>query len=88
VDVRAEPARAGARRRHAGDGDVVIDRNGPWVDIALSSPDGAATFRFAAQPLHRFILRTEGLVLIGDEARFQAPAIDDAVRRLLDGAAW
>lgn len=70
---------------HAGDGDVVIDRDGAWVDIALSSPDGAATFRFPAQPLHRFILRTESLVLLGDESRHYAPVIDDTINRLLGG---
>lgn len=70
---------------HAGDMDVVIDTDGPWLDITLSSQDGAATFRFPAQALHRFVVRTERAVLVGDESRHMAATIDEAVARLLGG---
>ncbi len=69
----------------AGESDVVIDRNGPWLDIALSSPDGSETLRFPAAAVHRFVVRTEGLVLVGDEARHQADALDDAIAQILGG---
>ena len=69
----------------AGIGDVRITRNGPWLDIALTSPDGHGVFRFPAATLHRFVVRTERVVLIGDESRHMAATLDDAVARLLGG---
>lgn len=70
---------------HAGDGDVGVFLDGGWLDIALSSPDGCATFRFPAQAMHRFVVRTERAVLVGDESRHMAATIDAAVARLLGG---
>ena len=70
---------------HAGDMDVVVNTDGPWLDVTLSSPDGSATFRFPAQALHRFVVRTERAVLVGDESRHMVATIDAAVARLLDG---
>lgn len=70
---------------HEGIGDVRVTRDGAWLDIALSSPDGSGTFRFPAEALHRFVVRTERLVLIGDESRHMAATVDAAVERLLGG---
>lgn len=69
----------------AGIGDVVIERDGVWLNVGLTSPDGDAVFRFPAYALHRFVVATERAVLIGDESRHMAATIDAAVARLLDG---
>ena len=58
MDVRAEPARAGARRRHAGDGDVVIE---------LRSDEGRALVWLYAADVARFLDRTERIVATGAE---------------------
>lgn len=68
---------------HAGPGDVVIERAGVYLDVTLTSPEGTGTFRFPAQALHRFVLRTEALVLVGDESRHLD--VDAAITELLRG---
>lgn len=70
---------------YAGLGDVRVERDGCWLDIALTSSDGTGAFRFPAQAVHRFVVRTERAVLVGDESRHMTATIDAAVERLLGG---
>ena len=71
-----------------GHGDVVVEHAGAWVTISLTSPDGSCRIRFTHTAVMRFVERTARLVPLGRESEYQAAAVDDAVRRLLDGAAW
>jgi hypothetical protein len=63
--------------------DVSIERDGAYLAITLTSPDGTATLRFLRQALIRFVLRTEQLVPLGRESEHLD--VDTAIRRLLGG---
>lgn len=65
--------------------DVMAHREGIYLCLHLSSPEGTGKLRFFAQAVLRFVQRTQVEVPIGGESKHMTAAIDAAVARLLDG---
>jgi len=64
----------------AGDGDVVVELDPPWLVIRLASPDGTAVFHLDADGVRRFLAATTALIPRGKEIPKQL--IDDELARL------
>lgn len=73
----------GALDGPAGIGDVVIARDGVWLDIRLTVDDESATVRVLAQAVQRFLTATFAEVHLGDESEHLD--VDGAIAELLRG---